>query len=76
MRDVFRYFIDVDDDNDMEETQEKVITPGLLQMIAMSLDEDPDPDLAEKMVEVADIEGKGFVTEEDFMNIMHSMGMY
>lgn len=76
MKDVFKYFIDIDDDDDVEDKKERVITPELLQMVAMSLDEDPDPDLAEKMVEVADITGKGYVTEDDFMKIMQNMGMY
>ena len=77
MRDVFTYFLELNDDaNDDEEEGKRAITSEILRQVAIDLKEEDDPVIAQQMIEVADKEGKGYVTEEDFMNIMKVMGMY
>lgn len=77
---MFYHFIEIIDDmdelNQTENDHKDVINPLILRLVAASLDEGDDPDLAKKMIEVADPDNKGYVTEDDFMNIMQTMGMF
>lgn len=76
MTDVFSYFIELEENDESEERQKRIISPELLQTIALTLGEDFDDELIDKMVEVADKDGKGYINEEDFLEVMKNMGMY
>ena len=76
MKDVFNYFIELEENDESEERQKRLISADLLQTIALTLGEEFDDELIDKMIEVADKDGKGFISENDFLEVMKNMGMH
>lgn len=76
MKDVFNYFIELEENDESEERQKRLISAELLQTIALTLGEEFDDELIDKMIEVADKDGKGFISEDDFLEVMKNMGMH
>ena len=78
----FRWYVEIDDEFEEDEGDDKANKPvgidrdKLISVAKNTLSEEIDEYIIDRMIEVADSDNDGIVTQEDFLRVMKKMKLY